>query len=124
LHLSAKAYLATYFSNKTGSSISDLSAVVDTRLADDQAQEQNVGIQFVRPLRDISTRELEAMRRMDEKQQRPNVANNSAAAVHMLTDGNGGDVQQLTGQFIASLRDSGFPATVHFCLNHFTSKPS
>uniref|UniRef100_A0A915LNH7 Cytoplasmic tRNA 2-thiolation protein 2 n=1 Tax=Meloidogyne javanica TaxID=6303 RepID=A0A915LNH7_MELJA len=92
-----------------GSSIFDISSVIDDRLSTNSLPFVNHSIQFIRPLRDISYKELEALDRIESCE---NIEENgiNARINGIIKEEN--SVQSLAKDFIESLRDNGFPATV------------
>uniref|UniRef100_A0A183BPY6 Uncharacterized protein n=1 Tax=Globodera pallida TaxID=36090 RepID=A0A183BPY6_GLOPA len=79
----------------------EMSSMVDSRFEP---------IQLVRPLRDISDRELKAMLHIDQNEINQPAINENAA--DMMMKGGESSLQTLTADFIQELRGGGFPATV------------
>ncbi|KAI3409794.1 hypothetical protein GPALN_006169 [Globodera pallida] len=87
-------------------SLSQMSSMVDSRFEP---------IQLVRPLRDISDRELKAMLHIDQNGINQPAINENAA--DMMMKGGESSLQTLTADFIQELRGGGFPATISTILS-------
>uniref|UniRef100_A0A915NXK2 Cytoplasmic tRNA 2-thiolation protein 2 n=1 Tax=Meloidogyne floridensis TaxID=298350 RepID=A0A915NXK2_9BILA len=97
-----------------GSSVFDISSVIDDRLSPNSLPFVNHSIQFIRPLRDISYKELEALDRIESGE---NIEENgiNTRINGIIKEEN--SVQSLAKDFIESLRDNGFPATISTILS-------
>uniref|UniRef100_A0A915P3G3 Cytoplasmic tRNA 2-thiolation protein 2 n=1 Tax=Meloidogyne floridensis TaxID=298350 RepID=A0A915P3G3_9BILA len=97
-----------------GSSIFDISSVIDDRVSTNSLPFVNHSIQFIRPLRDISYKELEALDRIESCE---NIEENgiNTRINGIIKEEN--SVQSLAKDFIESLRDNGFPATISTILS-------
>uniref|UniRef100_A0A914HAI7 Cytoplasmic tRNA 2-thiolation protein 2 n=1 Tax=Globodera rostochiensis TaxID=31243 RepID=A0A914HAI7_GLORO len=83
----------------------EMSSMVDSRFEP---------IQLVRPLRDISDRELKAMLHIDQNGINQPAINENAG---MIMKGGESSLQTLTADFIQELRGGGFPATISTILS-------
>ncbi|KAL7076354.1 hypothetical protein ACQ4LE_004259 [Meloidogyne hapla] len=97
-----------------GSSIFDISSVVDDRLLSHSLPFVNHSIQFIRPLRDISCKELVALDRIESCE---DIEENGIDTKINGIIKEENSVQSLAKDFIETLRDNGFPATISTILS-------
>ncbi|KAF7636068.1 hypothetical protein Mgra_00004516 [Meloidogyne graminicola] len=98
-----------------GSSIFDISSVIDDRVSVNSLPFANHSIQFIRPLRDISYKELDSLNRIEKNFER--IEENGIEKIINGEIKEENSVQNLSKDFIESLRDNGFPATISTILS-------